>query len=269
MFGSGSAGAGGINTNLLVTVATITSVVYNGLSGTNISGTGTGATFNITKLSTTYTATIASGGTGYAVGNQIRILGTAVGGATTANDVTITVSTVSSGVITAVTVAGTSAGGPIATVTRLGSTGTTVSGISITSATSGVVVTNTSGGTAPSTTWALSISGTAGTAPTITVTNGGNNFAVGDTIYIPYTAWSQNEPIAGGGSGGGNGTRTAAGLYGGGGGAQDDDTSAAGLAGARGAVRIVWGPYSYPSNAPSGITTASIFKGVRYLRSLT
>jgi hypothetical protein len=269
VFGAGANGTGGTNTNLLVTVATITPVVYNGLSGTNISGTGTGATFNITKLSTTYTATIAGGGTGYAVGNQIRILGTAVGGATTANDVTLTVSTVSAGVITAVTVAGTSAGGPIATVTRLGGTLTNYTGTVINSSTSGVVVTNTSGGTAPDTTWSFSISGTAGSAPTITISNGGNNFAVNDTIFIPYTALGQPEPTATGGSGGGNGTNSAAGLYGGGGGAQDDDTSAAGLPGGRGAVRIIWGSnFSYPSNAPANIVSETNLRGIRRLTSL-
>ena len=269
VFGAGANGAGGTNTNLLVTVATITPVVFNGLAGTNISGTGTGATFNVTKLSTTYTVTIASGGTGYAATNQIRILGTAVGGASPANDVTITVSTVSAGVITAVTVAGTSAGGPIATVTRLGTTLTAVSGLVINSSTSGVIVTNTSGGTAPSTTWSLSLTSGVGVAPTVTVSNGGDNFAVGDTIFIPFGSWSQPEPTATGGSGGGNGTNSAAGLYGGGGGAQDDDTNAAGLAGARGAVRIIWGSnFSYPSNAPANIVSETSLRGIRRLTSL-
>ncbi len=269
VYGAGATGTGGINTNILVTVTNIVSVVYNGLAGTNISGTGTGATFNVTKLSTTYTVTIANGGTGYAATNQIRILGTAVGGATPANDVTITVSTVSSGVITAVTVAGTSAGGAINSTTRVGLCANTVSGATVTSSTPGVVVTNVSGGTAPNTGWTATIDGTAGFTPTITFT-GSDNFAVNDTIFIPYTAWLQPEPIATGGSGGGNGTNASAGLFGGGGGAQDDDTTAAGLPGARGAVRIVWGrDYSYPNSAPSGIITTTLNKGVRYIRSLT
>ena len=271
VFGQGTNGTAGLNTNLFVQVTGITSVVYNGLAGTNITGTGTGATFNITKLSTTYTVTIASGGTGYATTNQIRILGTAVGGATPANDVTITVNTVSGGVITAVGVAGTSAGGPISTVSGLGTSQAIMGSTSITSSTPGVVVTNVSGGTAPSTGWELTVSAGFGVAYTVVVTNGGNNFAVNDTITIPYTALpGQPEPTAGGGSGGGNGTRTSAGLFGAGGGAQDDDTTAAGLPGARGAVRIVWGrEYSYPSSAPSGIPTATFNKGVRYIRSLT
>jgi hypothetical protein len=268
VYGAGATGVGGINTNILITVTGITSVVYNGLAGTNISGTGTGATFNVTKLSTTYTVTIANGGTGYAATNQIRILGTAVGGATPANDVTITVSTVSAGVITAVTVAGTSAGGPINTATRVGLSANTVTAFPISSSTPGVLVTNVSGGTAPATGWTATIDGPAGSAPAISFANT-NNFAVNDTIFIPYSAWAQPEPIATGGSDGGNGSNTAAGLFGAGGGAQDDDTTAAGLAGARGAVRIVWGPYSYPNNAPSGIATTTLLKGVRYIRSLT
>jgi hypothetical protein len=269
VYGAGATGTGGVNTNLLITVTNIVSVVYNGLAGTNISGTGTGATFNITKLSTTYTATIAGGGTGYAVGNQIRILGTAVGGATTANDVTITVSTVTSGVITAVTVAGTSAGGPINSSTRLGTTANTVSGFAINSSTPGVVVTNVSGGTAPAAGWTATIDGVAGSAPGISFANT-NNFAVNDTIFIPFSAWAQPEPTATGGSGGGNGTSASAGLFGGGGGAQDDDTNAAGLPGGRGAVRIVWGrDFSYPSNAPSGITTGTVLRGVRRLNYIS
>lgn len=269
VYGAGATGTGGINTNILLTVTGITSVVYNGLAGTNITGTGTGATFNVTKLSTTYTVTIAGGGTGYAVGNQIRILGTAVGGATTANDVTITVSTVSAGVITAVTVAGTSAGGAINAATRIGLTANAVTAFAISSSTPGVVVTNVSGGTAPAAGWTAIIDGIPGSGPGISFSNTAN-FANNDTIFIPASAWAQPEPTATGGSGGGNGSNTAAGLFGAGGGAQDDDTSAAGLTGGRGAVRIVWGrEYSYPSNAPSGITTATYNKGVRYIRSLT
>ena len=65
---------------------------YENLSGTNISGSGSGATFNVTATGTTYTATVATAGNAsYAPGDTIRILGTALGGATTANDLTITV----------------------------------------------------------------------------------------------------------------------------------------------------------------------------------
>ena len=70
------------------------STVYT-LGGTNLSGTGTGATFEITRTpeSNAYTVKIANRGSGYAVGNQIKILGTSLGGATPANDLVITIAT--------------------------------------------------------------------------------------------------------------------------------------------------------------------------------
>lgn len=64
------------------------------IGGTNLSGTGTGATFEITRTvgTDTYTVKIANKGSGYAVGNQVKILGTSLGGATPANDLVITIS---------------------------------------------------------------------------------------------------------------------------------------------------------------------------------
>ena len=75
--------------------------IYTGLSATNIVGTGTGAQFTVLAKNTTYTVTVTSGGTGYSATNTMKILGTSLGGASPANDLTITVSTVSGGVIQA------------------------------------------------------------------------------------------------------------------------------------------------------------------------
>jgi len=72
---------------------------YTALVGTNIIGTGTGATFNVTRNSTAYTVTVNGQGTGYSVNNTIKILGTALGGLTPANDITITVNAVTTGAI--------------------------------------------------------------------------------------------------------------------------------------------------------------------------
>jgi hypothetical protein len=82
-----------------------TTAVYSAVSGTNITGTGTGAKFDITANKTVYTVTVTSGqaGTGYAATNTIKILGTAVGGLSPANDITITVTGVTSGAITTLT----------------------------------------------------------------------------------------------------------------------------------------------------------------------
>jgi hypothetical protein len=53
------------------------------------------ARFNISKIGRNYTVTISDTGAGYAVGDQITILGTTLGGATPINDLTITVTATS------------------------------------------------------------------------------------------------------------------------------------------------------------------------------
>jgi len=72
---------------------------YTGVSVGTVSGTGLGAVATVTKTGsgTTYissntTVTITSGGSGYQSGNTLRILGTALGGASPANDLTFVVS---------------------------------------------------------------------------------------------------------------------------------------------------------------------------------
>jgi hypothetical protein len=79
---------------------------YTDISSTNIaSDTGDGlATFDVVSSGTTYTVTVhsGSGGTGYANGDTLKILGTDVGGISPANDITVTVTGQSSGVISTV-----------------------------------------------------------------------------------------------------------------------------------------------------------------------
>jgi len=75
---------------------------YSGLSATNVTGTGSGAQFTVLAKNTTYTVTVTSGGTGYSSttgSNTIKILGTSLGGLSPANDLTMTINTVSGGVI--------------------------------------------------------------------------------------------------------------------------------------------------------------------------
>ncbi len=85
---------------------------------------GSGAIFNITSDGAGgYTLDlVANGGTGYVVGNKIKILGTALGGADDTNDATITVSSVDTGAITAANIGGLSTGG----ATFNGVTGTNI-----------------------------------------------------------------------------------------------------------------------------------------------
>jgi len=72
--------------------------VYANLAPTNISSSGTGAnlTVTLTAAGTAYNTTttqisVQVAGTGYAVGDTIKILGNALGGSTTANDLTLTI----------------------------------------------------------------------------------------------------------------------------------------------------------------------------------
>lgn len=80
---------------------------YTALSGSNITGGGVDATFDIIVTSTQYIVTINDGGTGYVATNQIRILGSQLGGITGDNDLVITVTELSGTTITAIISEGT------------------------------------------------------------------------------------------------------------------------------------------------------------------
>ena len=71
-----------------------TAAQYTGVSATG--GDGSSATFDVTRNGGKYYLTINAAGTDYTRLDQLTILGSAVGGATTANDITITVTTVNS-----------------------------------------------------------------------------------------------------------------------------------------------------------------------------
>ena len=74
-------------------------VEWTNVASTTVTGVGTGARFNINQQGSAYKAYAVQGdnvvkGTGYAVGNQIKILGTLLGGTTPANDCYMTVTAV-------------------------------------------------------------------------------------------------------------------------------------------------------------------------------
>ena len=126
--------------NATVTVANVGPVVYNNPTQSGYSGTGTNATFDIEKTGPAYTTlNVTAGGSGFAAGETITIVGTQLGGATTANDATITITTVDgAGAITAATIAGVAAvNGPITGITIAGT------GASFGTITRGMVVTGT------------------------------------------------------------------------------------------------------------------------------
>ena len=80
---------------------------YTGLSGSNLTGNGLGATFDILVTSTAYIVTVNNGGTGYVATNQIQILGSQLGGINGTNDLTITVTELSGTTITQISSSGT------------------------------------------------------------------------------------------------------------------------------------------------------------------
>lgn len=85
-------------------------VQYTNVSATG--GAGAGATFDITKTNGRYKVKIKNRGALYVNGNTLTILGTSLGGATPANDLTITVTSVfTGGKITSISTSGTATGG--------------------------------------------------------------------------------------------------------------------------------------------------------------
>ena len=71
-----------------------TSAQYTGVSATG--GNGSSATFDVTRNGSKYYLDINAAGTGYSRLDELTIAGTSVGGASTANDITITITTVNS-----------------------------------------------------------------------------------------------------------------------------------------------------------------------------
>ena len=101
-------GNGGILTFTVTGTAVDTQDYINLGSGTNL--VGSAATFNITISGTTYNVTASQAGLDYGVGQQLKILGSSLGGADVTNDLTITVATIT----------GSTGAGPIATFTSAG-----------------------------------------------------------------------------------------------------------------------------------------------------
>jgi len=73
---------------------------YPAANATNIPNSGAGAIFTVTRTDGNYTAVATNPGSGYVVGNGIRILGTALNGATPLNDCILTVSGAAGGSLT-------------------------------------------------------------------------------------------------------------------------------------------------------------------------
>ena len=110
---------------------------FTGIAGSNEAHAGASGTFDITRTQGTYTVSVNAQGSGYRVGNEITVVGTSLGGATTANDALVVVSSVNgSGGLTGATVTGTGvAGGSLNLVS-----GVTLSDFTTATINSGVTV---------------------------------------------------------------------------------------------------------------------------------
>ena len=95
------------NLQVTFTKASVHTEVYAEAPATTTASAGTSATFNVGR-GTAYSVAIATAGTGYTQNETFTVAGNLLGGATPANDATITITTVDGGgAITAVTIAGT------------------------------------------------------------------------------------------------------------------------------------------------------------------
>jgi hypothetical protein len=105
--GTGLPAAGNYNS------VTFAPAVQTYLAVASTGGSGVGATFNVIKKGTKYIVTVAAGGTGYSRLAVLTIAGTSLGGTSTVNDITITVTSINSvtGAVTAVDYAGFGEGG--------------------------------------------------------------------------------------------------------------------------------------------------------------
>ena len=114
---SASGAGGGIISFNTDGVPGTTDSAFSSLSITKITP-GTDASFDITRSAGSYTTVVPNlPGLGYAINDVIKVLGTQLGGVTTTNDATITVTGVDEfGAITAASVGGTAIGGSTFTV---------------------------------------------------------------------------------------------------------------------------------------------------------
>lgn len=180
-------------------------VTYTAVSGTT-SGSGIGATFNVTRKGLAYSVETNAAGTGYQRLDTITIAGTSLGGASTTNDVTLTITSVNSttGAIQAFDTEGSAQGGAyVAIADSTTATARSTDGI-----------TWSAGGTLPSSTaWTTIANGA------LTITENAGSFIVGRTytiLEIGTTNWTAIGASAGTigtrfvatGAGSGTGTAT-------------------------------------------------------------
>jgi hypothetical protein len=79
---------------------------FTGVAGTTTVGIGELATFDVTRTGTTYSVVVNDAGQYYEVNDKIKVLGSAVGGLSPVNDLTITVTATNAGAIETISSSG-------------------------------------------------------------------------------------------------------------------------------------------------------------------
>lgn len=140
--------------------------VSTAVSGTNIAGIGTNATFDVARSGGTYLVTdsgdSSANGENYAVGDSLRIVGSVLGGTDVTNDIIVLITAVDSG----------------GSIVNFTSAGTAVSGGGTYNNTNSSSTTSIAGGGAQ-----ISVARQGGTGTyAIGLANGGGNYLAGDTV---------------------------------------------------------------------------------------
>ena len=105
----------------LDTLVKTATVAYAGIIGVNANDfTGTYATFTVSRFNGQYSVAITNGGSGYAIGDTVLVDGSLLGGSSSTNDATITITDINPGfAATTATVAGVAVGDLISEVNAI------------------------------------------------------------------------------------------------------------------------------------------------------
>jgi len=199
-----------------VSIANNNTHVIRGETGTNVSGSGVGASFNVTNTGGIYTVQLYTSGTGYQVGNVIRIPGTSLFGTSPTNDLDITVATLTTDplapdptAIESVTISGTGTSITVSGYSTTGGSSWIAGGALPPAAYSGITYGAGTFVCVSSGSYYFGLSGsnissagnsalfdveTNGVNYTVTIQSGGTGYGIGDTIGIPGTSVGGTSP---------------------------------------------------------------------------
>ena len=136
--------------------------------------TGSGGVFTVSRSASTYTTTVTNPGTSYTTGDTVKILGTSLGGTTTTNDATITITASARNFINGF---GTISAGTGGWTPSVATTGVATTGVAGSAATVNIVVDG------------------VGVINSVTVASGGLNYQIGDILSIQQGGTSNDATV--------------------------------------------------------------------------